>query len=449
MLRLTNNFSLKSQEFLKSENKVVWEAIFVPSRAFGSGAEKIRFLSKMLIALFLVIAFSTSKSFGQRDQITTQAGEKIRCRILDETPTRFIYAYVAPNGKVLRNEIFKNLVTDFKYNVYEEDLVTKGNKVVTKTTSKESPTNTDTPKSTATQKTDTQRTTTDKASTSSTKKPDEKVADNKQSQPKEVAVNKDKEQTKTENTIPKSSEKKPEKNEVVRKEEKTDTPMATKKAKSEYDDYLKFRVGVRGGFGNMLTKLNTEDQFGLYQEKLLRGWTWGADFAYFPTDNFGFGVMFNNFQSKNSADNMIFKYIEGGQLKADTGSIANKRSAKFVGPVLYFRKNIDFKTMVILGLAPGAYFYSDKGTYNGVTIPYKGWDFGGAATLGIDFLLGNDITGRDIILSLEAGYNYGKIKSMNFSDGKGIVPLANPIDLSRVDFTVGLRFTRYPRYFRN
>ncbi|MFD0878223.1 hypothetical protein ACFQ1A_28910, partial [Massilia pinisoli] len=68
---------------------------------------------------------------------------------------------------------------------------------------------------------------------------------------------------------------------------------------------------------------------------------------------------------------------------------------------------------------------------------------------GIDFLLGNDITGRDIILSLEAGYNYGKIKSMNFSDGKGVVSLANPVDLSRVDFTVGLRFTRYPRYFKN
>ena len=249
--------------------------------------------------------------------------------------------------------------------------------------------------------------------------------------------------------MPKSTTKKQEEKKVAKKQEKTDTPMATKKAKTEYDDYLKFRVGVRGGFGNMLTKLNTEDEFGLYQEKLLRGWTWGADFAYFPTDNFGFGIMFNNFQSKNSAENINFRFNHHGMLKDTSGSIANKRSAKFVGPVFYFRRNIDFKTMVILGLAPGAYFYDDKGTYNGVTIPHKGWDFGGAATLGIDFLLGNDITGRDIILSLEAGYNYGKIRSMNFSDGNGVVKLANPIDLSRVDFTVGLRFTRYPRYFRN
>lgn len=445
MLRLTNNFSLKFPEFLKSEKMAVRDTIFVPSGTFSLGSEKIQFLSKFTIVLFLVLAFSIGKSFGQRDQITTQAGEKIRCRILDETPTRFIYAYVTPAGKVLRNEIFKNLVTDFKYNFYPEDLVTKGNKVVSKPSpSKEAPTEAETPKTT-----DTQKTTSNKANSNTTKKTDEKVADSKQNPPKEAVENKEKEQPKTETSIPKSTPKKQEKKEVAQKDEKTNTPMATKKAKTEYDDYLKFRVGIRGGFGNMLSKLNTEDQFGLYQEKLLRGWTWGADFAYFPTDNFGFGIMYNNFQSKNSSDNMIFKYIEGGQLKADTGSISNKRSAKFVGPVAYFRRSIDFKTMVILGLAPGAYFYSDKGTYNGVTIPYKGWDFGAAATLGIDFLLGNDITGRDIILSLEAGYNYGKIKSMNFSDGKGVVPLANPIDLSRVDFTVGLRFTRYPRYFRN
>ncbi|WP_165372068.1 hypothetical protein [Emticicia agri] len=422
--------------------------VFVPSGSFGLKSEKKHLLSKISIVLFLVLCFSATQSFGQRDQITTQAGEKIRCRILDETPTRFIYAYVAPNGKVLRNEIFKNLVTDFKYNFYPEDIVTKGNKIVTKPTQdKEPEKNTNTAKTT-----DTQKATTDKPATKvaeKKEKPEEKIADNQQKTQQEAVKNETKPPVKDKAKETKNPPEKKEEKTVAQKEEKTDTPMADKKAKSEYDDYLKFRVGVRGGFGNMLSKINTEDQFGLYQEKLLRGWTWGADFAYFPTDNFGFGIMFNNFQSKNSADNMNFKFVKNGEVIDTSGSITNKRSAKFVGPVFYFRRSIDFKTMVILGLSPGAYFYNDKGTYNGVTIPYKGWDFGGAATLGIDFLLGNDITGRDIILSLEAGYNYGKIKSMNFSDGKGVVSLANPVDLSRVDFTIGLRFTRYPRYFRN
>jgi hypothetical protein len=104
--------------------------------------------------------------------------------------------------------------------------------------------------------------------------------------------------------------------------------------------------------------------------------------------------------------------------------------------------------MVVLGLAPGAYFYKDKGTYNESAYTFKGMDFGAAATLGVDFLLGNDITGRDIILSLEAGYNYGKMRALDLGGGSGAVNLPTAIDLSRVDLTVGLRFTRYPKYFR-
>jgi hypothetical protein len=445
MLRLTNNFFLKIPEFLKSENTEVQRYFSVHTEAISSGTAKTHFLTKTGVVLFLVLLFSVGRSFGQRDQITTQAGEKIRCRILDETATRFIYAYVTPTGKVLRNEIFKNLVTDFKYNFYPEDVITKGNKVVTKSGADNAPAS----NTSASKTTDTQKPATNKADNTIKQKNDEKSAGIRKNTVKEAEIKEQKTTAKSTESDKKDTSKKPEEKKVAKKEEKTEIPMASKKSKSEYDDYLKFRIGVRGGFGNMLTKLNTEDQFGLYQEKLLRGWTWGADMAYFPTDNFGFGIMFNNFLSKNSADNIVFKYNKGNEMIADTGSIANKRSAKFVGPVLYFRKSIDFKTMVILGLAPGAYFYNDKGTYNGVSIPYKGWDFGGAATLGIDFLLGNDITGRDIILSLEAGYNYGKLRSMDFSDGKGAVKLTNPIDLSRLDFTVGLRFTRYPRYFRN
>lgn len=412
MSQPTNNFSLKFSELTDTENKTLQKPAFVVTELRGLGFHKINFLTRTTIVFFLVLLFSVTKSFGQRDQITTQAGEKIRCRIVDETPTKFIYVYLSPTGKILRNEIFKNLVSDFKYNYYPENLITKGNKVISGSDTKE------TGKSGATPEKTTKQTT--PADTKATTSP------------------------------PKQAEKTVEKEEkTIVKDDKANAPLTPKKEKNEFDNYLKFRVGVRGGFGNMLAKIDAKDEYGLYQEKLLRGWTWGADFSYFPTDNFGFGIMFHDFQSKNSAQNIKYRFLKNGELIDTTGSLNNKRSAKFVGPVFYFRKNIDYKTMVILGLAPGAYFYNDKGEYNGTKIPYKGWDFGGAATLGIDFMLGNDITGRDIILSLEAGYNYGQIRSMDFSDGKGTVKLAKPLDLSRVDFTIGLRFTRYPRYLSN
>ena len=78
----------------------------------------------IISALLFLNFFSVLESKAQRDIIITQADEEIRCRILDETPTRFIYAYIGPKGKVLRNEIFKNLVKNFNYNQYDSDIVT-------------------------------------------------------------------------------------------------------------------------------------------------------------------------------------------------------------------------------------------------------------------------------------------------------------------------------------
>ena len=76
-------------------------------------------------------------------------------------------------------------------------------------------------------------------------------------------------------------------------------------------------------------------------------------------------MMFNDFQAYNKADNIAF--INEILNKPEMGSISNKRSIKYVGPVFYYRKNIDFKTMVILGLSPGVYIYKDKGSYNNNT----------------------------------------------------------------------------------
>ncbi len=130
MFDFTRNSRLKSDKLLAVNSLAVAETdfeegIFTPQKTNFNTK-----LNKVIIVLFLVFGFSISQAFGQRDQITTQAGEKIRCRILDETPSRFVYAYLSPTGKVLRNEIFKNLVSDFKYNFYPSDIVTtKGNKL--------------------------------------------------------------------------------------------------------------------------------------------------------------------------------------------------------------------------------------------------------------------------------------------------------------------------------
>lgn len=443
MFDFTRNFRLKSVKTLATRSLLQGGLNFMKVISTSKKGGFNTKLNKVIIVLFLVLGLSITQSFGQRDQITTQAGEKIRCRILDETPNRFVYAYLSPSGKVLRNEIFKNLVSEFKYNFYSSDIVTKGNKLP------EGLGGAREENAAATQRVDTR-----KSEPTKVKKSDKKydVAEEKVLT-KESSSKKDAEKstvsTNDKKTTSKKEETKPKKEEAAaKKEEKVVEPMAAPKADNEFNNYLKWRVGGKGGFGNMLAKIATEnaDAYTLYQEKLLRGFTWGLDAAYFPGDNVGFGLMFNNFQSSNKADNIDYKNEILNT--SETGDITNKRSIKYVGPVIYYRKNIDFKTMVVLGLSPGAYFYKDKGSYDNANYTFRGMDFGASATLGIDFLLGNDITGRDIILSLETGYSYGKMRALSFAQGSEAVNIAPPIDLSRLDFTIGLRFTRYPKYFR-
>jgi hypothetical protein len=417
-----------------------------------------------VFVFFLVLSSSMTKLFAQKDLIKTQAGEKIRCRILEETPNRFVYAYLTPSGKILRNEIFKNLVADFKYNYYPSDIVVGGKKmakeekVIEKIEGK-----TDLPPTVTVEKPKIEKEAkkrlkkekevlekVDNEAAIEKKKVEEKpkVEASKPHTPRNMSEDKP-ESSKEETTkeVEKMSSKKVEEEETDKVEGKA--PL-TDKQENSYLNHLKFRVGAKVGFSQLLQKSASTNltEYGLYQEKLNRGWTWGADAAYFPIENFGFGLMFNNFQSSNKTVNEI-TYFNILTAKEEKGQVSNKRSVKFVAPVFYFRKSIDFKTMVILGIAPGAYFYKDKGNYGSTSYTANGTDYGATATLGIDFMLGNDIIGRDIILSLEAGYNYGKMRKLNYGDEKGTQTLASPIDLSRVDLTIALRFTRFPKYLRS
>lgn len=347
------------------------------------------------IVLFLVFLLSPFFSFAQRDQITTQAGEKIRCRILDETSMKIIYAYVNTNGKILRTEIFKNLISDYKYNVFSSDLITKGQKLPEASKTKPS------------------------------------VVANLPSAPKQnTGILSEKVLEKDKKVVsPPKFEAKP-------------LPIEPSKNQVEEVYYPNFRIGVKWGIANMLDKIATASDYTLYQEKYLRGFSLGADFLYFVHKHFGIGFTYLNYLSRNSSNSLYFKddllKIEG------EGNVSGQRSISFLGPSMYFRKKIDFKTLLMFGITPGINSYREKGNLAKNTYQISGKSFGVNANLGVDFLLGNDILGRNLILSLESGYNDGKLKERQLLlNGKSSV-LTSPFDLRRLDFTVGLRLSRFP-----
>lgn len=490
-------------------------------------ATRLKSLSfrKALLLIFFLVGFGLFKANGQRDVIITQANEEIRCRILDETPTRFLYACIGPKGKVLRNEIFKNLVKNFKYNHYDTDLVAtdfeknkskeskkaKGNESLEKNMKAEilsdSTLNQQVVKgpelvvskkgeskleiapvqplkvseskvvkapqevkksATAESKVETKVIASDKPisaqplTETSTKKPDKKAIKPALTSVEAVVSETDKltvankKIMKEESLITNPSDSLEAKETVIASDvsktaiPKSPVPVIAEdetKPSNEYKNYLKWRVGAKAGIGNIRdNSFEATNAFGLYQEKLLKGWTFGADLAFFPMEGFGLGVVYTDFQSSNSAPNL--NYINPLTGAETTGSVSNKVSRKFIGPAVFLRKSIDYKTFVVFGVSPGMYLYSDKGQLSGANFDYKGKEFGGAATLGLDFLLGNDIIGRDIILSLEAGYNNGKLNGIDYGDGSGEILLDKPLIMDRLDFSIGLRFMRFPKYLK-
>jgi hypothetical protein len=430
-------------------------------------------MTKLLfkVILFLAFVFIGSKTYAQKDLIITQAGEEIRCKILDETPTRFVYAYLGPKNKILRNEIFKNLVSSFKYSYYPSDVL-KNDKLIEKTKSGQSnraeplrPSTAEEKPSTASKGKETpakkevvsnnkkaQVTTTSKdslstksspetaksASTESSDKVVEKPVENNTQKPLEDSKP-DTKNSKADKLAKEAEAKK----EEIKKEDLS--PLADAEPVSEFKNYLKYRIGAKGGLGNIIAKNTDTSPYGLYKEKLLRGWMFGVDAAYFFKDNVGIGATYTNFQARNSSTQLDYPNLFTGEA-ISAGQLSNKVSHKFVGPTFLYRKNIDYKTFAILTLSPGMHLYTDKGLTNNAAFKFTGQAYGAAATLGLDFLLGNDIFGRDIILSLEGGYNYGQITTIDNSIEKVKLPTA--INLNRLDFTIGLRFTRFPMYLR-
>lgn len=530
------------------------------NRSFNVHTNKYKLqLWRWSLLMVLCLGLS-SELFAQKDLLITQANEQIRCSILDESSTRFQYLYLAPSGKVLRNEIFKNLVKEFKYNAFDSDTpefeALKSGKKSKKPSNTKKPEQKPDPKEAKTleekkpievekpeEAVDTTSALTEtvtpepilsKKEASKKPKEEEKIERKKQDTPKEkpeevlemiskdtlmvepVPVNfksKDSvtsekpsyskdtltikprvladttaaikpEKVKSDSVLIKKEEparvimekdsslsiptslpkndsltvekvdKKPEVPQVETPKVKVDsiqTKTTTKETILDTEKVQSFgsqwRIGLKAGIGNIRdNNFSANNAYDLYQEKLMKGYLFGADIAYFFSKVFGLGLVYTDFKSNNSSKGLNYiNLLTGSEV---SGGLSNRISRKFIGPSVFLRKSIDNKTFGVLGLSPGIYLYNDKGDYNGALFQFKSQQFGGAATLGLDFLLGNDVENRDIIFSLEAGYNYGRIDKLDLGNGQSPLVLTNNIILDRLDFSVGLRFLRFPSYLR-
>lgn len=339
-------------------------------------------MKHILYFVFFGILLTSLPSVAQRDRIITQAGQEIRCKILEESPSRFNYAYVDAKGQVRQSQIFKTLVKSFAYQVYNDDI--SKDKIF------------QSPKSTP------------------------EVSRFEAPKPKSAAA------------VPA-----PQKQVMPPAPRKEEPVRAPKPPRSIDTPLTGWQVGVRGGLTNFIDPLTGFSETSLpYYEDLARAYSVGAEVHYFPTQFLGIGLIALGTQSK--ATGREVQYYNGFSNNYLVNDIQTTRQLGYLGPSIQFRHVLDPKALVYTRLSGGRFFQKDQGFYAETPYEGKGQNWAGSAAVGFDFLLGQG----GIALNLEASYTYAQQKQMNF--GEGLQTLPSPLDLPHFSITLGLKWMQRP-----
>ncbi|MFN3784477.1 MAG: hypothetical protein ACK4R6_11190 [Spirosomataceae bacterium] len=342
---------------------------------------------------FLFFALFSFTVFAQRDRIVTQAGEEIRCKIAEETPARFSYFYINPTGQVAKNQIFKSLVTQFDYNYYpeniSEDKVFRDSKSKTETVSRFA-----TPPSVQ-------------------EKPSKAT-------PQSKSVSR-----------PSVTESTPEIN--------SPAPARSKNVSDYYFSGTTF--GLRGGLTNYMASsspvaANSE----LFYDRLYRAYHGSADLTYFFNKGIGIGIKASQLRSTSEGDGIEF--FNGLLQEQSTGFVQINRIVTSIAPMISLRYVLDPKTFVYLNGAAGMFQLNESGVFLTDVFKAKGMNLGISGTLGFDFLLGKNLKKSGIALNIEAGYSSNNQPLIDY--GQGAKTLANPLDLSHLSLSMGVKWMKIP-----
>lgn len=206
------------------------------------------------------------------------------------------------------------------------------------------------------------------------------------------------------------------------------------------ENYQHFRIALNGGYSYQTAKIaeNVPADFKDYVKKLKSGYHFGGDITYYFTEPLGVGIKYYLFKSSNSLDNI---YIEDGEGNRTQGKMSDDLTITYIGPAFSTRiLNHDKSNAFLMNVSLGYMGYSN----NKVLIDnYKMT----GSTLGLAFDLGYDIgLSKNVSLGFQISMISGTLFNYNWNDGttKQTIKLEKGEyeGLNRIDFSVGLRFSK-------
>jgi hypothetical protein len=209
--------------------------------------------------------------------------------------------------------------------------------------------------------------------------------------------------------------------------------------------YSRFRAAIGGGLGYRLAAISsdiTSEFLRQYMKKLKLGYQFNLDLAGYFNSYVGLGVKASIFRASNSVWDVYYVDPLTG-MTVPIGEMSNNMMIIFAAPavsVRFIHGRRDNALMMSAGI--GYLHYRDKGV---LISPFlqNGWTVGVSYDIGYDFRVS-----EFFLLGLQGGFTLGTLSQYRETVGNQTTTYtldANSQEsLFRVDFSVGLRFSKSP-----
>lgn len=216
----------------------------------------------------------------------------------------------------------------------------------------------------------------------------------------------------------------------------------TPTTKGEVKVSPKFRVAINGGysFGAGIPSENILSDYYNYKDyykNLKSGYHFGGDVTYFFTEAFGVGLKGYIHKSSNKLDNITD--TTGGITRY--GLMSDNITSSYIGPTFSTKfLNQDNTRAILLDVSLGYMGYYNK------AVRVDSYKLTGQ-TLGLSLSVGYDTEiAKNLILGFQLSYLYGVLLKYDLNDGVSTKTISlnkeEKESLSRIDFSVGLRFAK-------
>lgn len=205
-------------------------------------------------------------------------------------------------------------------------------------------------------------------------------------------------------------------------------------------DFPKIRAALNVGWSYRTAKMATDIPHGLksYMDDLRSGYHFGLDASWFFSEMFGGGLKFTTYRTTSTLENVSVTQSNG---QTAYGKMSDDMTINFIGPVFNSRLLSDSKkNSLLMNIGVGYIGYKD----NAVLLSAYQLK---SSTLGVCWEVGYDLgISKHLALGIQLSYLMGTLTRVKMYQAGSVTTIKfdekDYEDLSRIDFSVGLRFNK-------